>query len=140
MLKRDPKQIERITGYIKDKYGVPDIIDREGGDPKVISDLCREIGQQLGIKPVQGHTDLLPYGLSSSGPGAKLRSTLGNHLFRLTKNHHFREVSVMTGLTNAEQKRALNNPPRHDWSLSQIERMAKARNITFLEVLNDPTD
>lgn len=56
-----------------------------------------------------------------------LRSRLADQLHQLIQKVGSRaEVAALTGVNSREQLRAINRPFHHDWTLSQIERLAQA--------------
>jgi hypothetical protein len=62
---------------------------------------------------------------------ARLRQKLGDNVYLLRErgkdSSHFgrNEVAPRIGLNNRQQKRAEERPFTHDWTISQIERLAR---------------
>lgn len=62
-----------------------------------------------------------------------VRARLGDELYKLELSPG--EAALSTGVPLKAQKLARDRPFNHDWTLSQIERLARARGMTFRELL-----
>lgn len=128
---------ERILAYMTQDPPVPlnQIKLMEGMHDRACRILIQEIEQERGIKYLGSPAsktakEALPYGLTNAT--ARLRGRLGDHLYQLRErgNNHDNfgrnQVAPQIGLNARQQLRAEQTPFNHDWSLSQIERLARA--------------
>jgi hypothetical protein len=70
-----------------------------------------------------------------AGLARPLRSRLADLLHKLTMQYESRELlAPVLGMNPREQLRAISKPYRHDWTLSQIERLALALGLDSLPV------
>ena len=115
----------------------------EGLTDRSIRQLVKEIEAELGIDyfgmHIRDEIDGLPYGLTSAT--LRLRQKLGDHIYLLnqrgseSKRIGRHSVAPRIGLNNREQIRAEQRPFNHDWTLSQIERLARELNRDPVEFL-----
>ncbi len=131
-----PNRREVIIQSIKDGMTIKDLAAQTGWNERTLmSDrkiIAKEEGLEISTKGVA-----LPLGLTKAG-SLQLRVHLANHLNRVTiaTGHRPKEVATLIGVNRAGQRRAEKTPYAHDWTLSQIERLAKAQSITFQEIMN----
>lgn len=125
---------QRILSYITQDPPVPlkNIVAMEGATTPHIRVMIQELEEEHGIKYLgtigvrQGGD--MPYGLTDATN--RLRANLATELYQLTcEDNDFgfrsrRDVAPVVGMHNREQIRAENKPFTHDWTLSQIERLA----------------
>lgn len=76
-----------------------------------------------GLQPIIGLTD----------ESYNFRSRLGNNLFALGEDH--RQVTLDTGILFRSIKSARDKPFNYDWTLSQIERVGRANNKNFKQIM-----
>lgn len=128
---------ERILTYMTQDPPVdlPTIAKMEGMHERALRFLIKsEIEPENGVdylgkasKP--SATNAVPYGLSTST--ARFRQKLGDHLYLLRErgndSSHFgrNQIAPRVGMNNRQQLKAEQRPFAHDWSLSQIERLAR---------------
>lgn len=97
----------------------------------IVQRLCREHGLTYAPTP-EGEKDL-PLGISDQS--RPLRAHLGNLIYNLREVDHHLQIAIDTGLTNKAQRKARDHPFAHDWTLGQMERLAKRLNKTFREMM-----
>jgi hypothetical protein len=127
---------ERILSFITQDPPVPynQIRLMEGMHDRACRQLIKEIEDEhgldyLGTPASKTPKDALPYGLTSST--AHFRGRLGDHLYQLRHrgNNHDNfgrnQVAPRVGLNARQQLKAEERPFAHDWTLSQIERLAR---------------
>src|ERR1041384_6639929 len=80
--------------------------------------------------------DDTPYGMDNES--IRLRSHLGGLLYdlRTALGGDRTAVARVTGLNRTEQIRAEQRPYNHGWSIQQMQRLAKACDMTFMELIN----
>jgi len=129
---------ERILGYMRQDPPIPltEIMHIEGMSSRACRDIILELDNefQLGYmqRKLRRGRDDLPHGLTQAT--ARLRQRLGDNLYLLTERGDNSEyqgryaVSPLIGMNNREQLRAEQRPFNHDWTLSQIERLARQLN------------
>ena len=126
----------RVLDYITQDPPVPlpHIMQMEGMSERPLRAMIRELETEHGVKYTTTagakKGDLPAFGLSEAT--SRLRSRLARELYRLTApENEFNldgrmQVAPMTGLNPREQIRAEEAPWGHDWTLSQIERLARS--------------
>jgi len=136
---------ERVRGYMfGDKpLSVKKICQVEGLTDRaarvIMKELEAEVGESYFSLHVREPTDDMPYGLSNAT--MRLRQRLGDQLYLLLQRGTESErigryrAAARIGLNNREQIRAEQRPFCHDWSLSQIERLAREHNRDPVEFL-----
>lgn len=123
MITRDPAPVAYKT-----------ILAMEGMNDRALRGIIWDLEAELGIKYLdtpasKGVKGELPYGLTSAT--AQLRGKLADSVYQLRmrgKDHGEagrNELAPRIGLNARQQKRAEERPFAHDWSLSQIERLAR---------------
>lgn len=130
------KRRERIYTYMTQDPPVPlaHIMQMEGLTERPLRKYIRELELEYGITYIhtpgtRGGDSLMPYGLSDAT--VRFRSNLGDELFKVTGPTN--DVGVNgrvdaaphVGLNPREQIRAEGKPFNHDWTLSQMERLAR---------------
>ena len=87
-----------------------------------IKELEREHGvSYFGTAAAKGG---VPYGLTDDSRA--MRARLSDALHAVARKQPDKAaVSALTGLNRREQRRAIERPFRHDWTVSQIERLAR---------------
>lgn len=113
------------------------ISEIEGLDMVNARNLIIDLGDDgityLNLK-IRPQIDQIPYGLTSVT--SDLRAKLGDQLFLLREKGNHKgpnSLSPRLGLNFQQQKKAVTAPFTHDWTLSQIERLAR-------EVGRDPRE
>lgn len=138
------QRYDDFAQFMRDKTPIAIIADIYGLEPDQVRKTCRRIAAERGIdyKPVRAADDALPPGMTDAS------RTLRNHLANTLDKHkvasdHRLDVCREIGLTQAAQKAATTRPNPHNWSLSQIERLADSTGQDFtvmvLQGLLSPT-
>jgi hypothetical protein len=125
----------RILQYITQDPPVSlyNVMSMEGMSERPLRVVLKELEQEHGVKylgtAAARDDGGMPYGLTDASN--RLRSNLANALYRVTNPHNefgFKgrnQVAAEVGLNPREQIRAEQTPFRHNWTLSQIERLAR---------------
>lgn len=125
----------RILTFITQDPPVPleNILRMEGITDRTARGVIAELEKEHGIRyidtPGARVGQAIPFGLSPSTN--RLRANLANELYRVTNSHNqfgFKgreDAAQAVGLNPRQQIRAENKPFGHDWTLSQIERLAR---------------
>ena len=129
---------ERIAGYITQDPPVPlrTIMQLEGityySARMLINEIAKEKGiNYMGLKLRPDRTEM-PHGLTPAT--LRLRQKLGDALYLLKERGvdsnkiPRNSIAPRVGLNMREQLKAEQRPFNHDWSLSQIERLARELN------------
>lgn len=96
--------------------------------------IIKKLSQDHGVKYTP-QAETMPYGLTPET--LTLRMFLGDKLFEVQQKMGGRiGATRLTGLNVREQVRAEQRPWSHDWTLSQIERLAHALGTTAKDLLN----
>lgn len=127
---------ERILTFITQDPPVPynQVMLMEGMHDRACRQIIKELETEHGFKYLgtpgsKTPKDALPYGLTTAT--THLRGRLGDHVYQLRQrgNNHDNfgrnEVAPRVGLNARQQQKAENRPFNYDWSLSQIERLAR---------------
>lgn len=127
----------RIVDYIKQGKPPLEICDLEGLDPaNEPRRMRKEIADPMGLTINTAATAPPPAALMEVGTkDLPIKANLKTKLAGLRNNHHYVDVGHMVGLTNKEQIRAMTSPYTHDWTISQIQRLAVACGMTFEQML-----
>lgn len=130
---------ERVQELIRQRYSSQEIADREGYSytsiNKTVEEYAKEIGESRKgkLRPYQ------PFGLTEDS--FKLRARLGKELNRVidATGGDAYEVAHLTGVSPKDQKAAGIEPHNYNWTIAQIERLSRARNISLGEMLQKVT-
>jgi hypothetical protein len=126
---RDARLAKHIAAGLSDR----EIADREGLQPDYVNKRAKKLGL---AKPSETTNEGTPFGLSPAS--RQFRNQIGNRLYNWAKRkelHHL-EVGHLTGIPMRHQLKATNGSPRkHNWTLAQIDRFAKASGIDFTKLL-----
>jgi hypothetical protein len=124
----------RIEGHLRAGKTSGEICDIEGLDsanePKRMK---KDVADPLGLTIPSGHNTAPPVGLLDID--TQFRAWIGDEVRVLRRQHHYVDVAQMIGLTNIEQMRAVERPYAHNWTLSQLQRLAVARGMTLPELI-----
>ena len=125
----------RILGYIQQDppVSLAGIAEREGMTNRSVRHIIKELDEEHGLgymeQRVRKPADAMPYGLTSVT--LRLRQKLGDQLYLLRERGNDSEgqgrnnVAQLVGMNTRQQIRAEQRPFNHDWTLSQIERLAR---------------
>lgn len=104
-------------------------------------DYCRKICAKLSTKAGFEYKPITPYKrteMTSVGiteATRRFRGVLGDKLYLLGNDG--RQVAKLIGMTIRCQKAARQRPFNHDWTLSQIERLAAALGTDFATLMRE---
>jgi len=136
---------ERIHGYMTQEppLTVRRIRDVEGITDRTARNIIKEIEADKGITyqglGTKDPRETMPFGLTPAT--LRLRQKLGDLVYLLTERGRESDrlgrhrVGPKIGLNGREQIRAEQRPFNHDWTLSQIERLAREHNRDPVEML-----
>ena len=136
----DKKRTDIIVQGIKDGMSVKALAARIGVEEDYAKRLRKTAAADHGLTVAEGESPATPFGFTADSADFRLR--LRNKLVNLVEmhGHHPVEVAMMVGISEKAQKRnagkASNN---HDWKISELERLAAAYNMTFLELMAEVT-
>lgn len=126
---------ERILGHIRQDPPVPlgTIMQMEGLTNRSLRTIIKELEDEHGIDYLSQNLrvarDAMPYGLTPAT--LTLRQRLGDQLYLLRERGQNSEVqgrnsvAPQLGMNTRQQLKAEQRPFNHDWTLSQIERLAQ---------------
>jgi len=79
--------------------------------------------------------DVTPYGMDNESLAQRIK--LGSLLYDLRESLKGDRVQVsrLTGLNRNEQIRSEQRPFDHDWTISQIQRLARAMNVNYKDLM-----
>jgi hypothetical protein len=127
---------EWIVDLLRKNATFPVIARIVGMDTTAVGRHCRRLIKQHNIDyhPPKRSVDEPVPGLTEAS--ARLRNKLGTRVchMRDVNGLSSREIAKRTGVPARAQGRATNGS-RHDWTISQMERLAEAGNETFKEML-----
>ena len=125
-----------IIAYINEGLTPKSIAERAGMNELAARRLINDLVKLHGLSYVPSITDDTPFGMDQQT--VFLRIHLGNLLYdlRMRLDGDRTSVSRLTGLNRTEQIRAEQRPYNHNWTLSQIQRLAKVTDTPLMELLN----
>lgn len=126
---------QRVRGYLTQSRppSFKEIQAREGVSPQTLRPLINQLEEELGLSYFGTDSARGPGSFGLTDASRALRARLADALHSLGSDRA--EVAALTGLNRHEQIRAINRPFRHDWTVSQIERLATATGRSMLEML-----
>ncbi len=121
---------ERIIEFIKEQLPIINIAQIEGMDFDNCRKLCMQIAREDGLPYEPEHRQAAPvYPCGIDQGNAELRRRLGDTLYgyvaptpRTQRNPSM--VGRAVGIAPRQQRRAWEKPFSHDWSISQMNRLA----------------
>jgi hypothetical protein len=142
-MKIDADLEARMLGYLEAKMTMREIALLEGQEPVHLGTIRREVARKHGLS-TKGKASAMPPGLTEET--RLFRKRLGDLLYVLKNNPHNlsrKEAAKATGVSSKNQTRAETFPYTFNWSIAEIEQLARALNMSFndviLHVLTDPT-
>ncbi|MGN6820571.1 MAG: hypothetical protein ACTHJR_18090 [Sphingomonas sp.] len=133
LLERDKKMRELVI----EGRAASEIAERLGLEEDYVQRQASRIADELGIVRAKrpSRMDKTPFGMSADSQ--RLRRNLGNELYYLKQddNLHKLEVAELTGIPQKAQLGAWERPHNYNWSITQIERLARARGRDFTEFM-----
>jgi hypothetical protein len=101
-----------------------------GLEPNYARKAIKRLADELGI---EYHPTAEPPGGLLTDASRVFRNNLGNMVYDY-RNHsrkHEVEIAIELGLTQAQQTQAVERGGRHDFSISELERLARVRGESF---------
>lgn len=99
--------------------------------------ICVRLAQSEGITytpdNIMNRAEIAPVGITEAS--RRFRSRLSDKLHLLGTD--YRAVASLIGMTRRCQKYARQRPFNHDWTLSQIERLAAALDMDFAQLMRE---
>lgn len=129
------EQKERFLEYVRLNLSAPEIRDREGlTDTAYANKLIKKYAPGLGKrKPV-------PYEIADGldQETQMMRTRLSFMVYKLIEEHGATEVGVMLGISRVKQAAGQNEKKsKHNWTLAQLQKLAKAKGMTFVELMDE---
>jgi hypothetical protein len=130
---------ERIVEFMREGRPIRAIKELEGLDHDNCRKICLSLSRQYGVEydadDRKEPGQILPEGITEQSQG--FRSRLADMLYQLghDRRMHKIEIAQATGITQRSQKYATERPFTHNWSLSQIERLAAVRGTGFRDLM-----
>lgn len=117
---------QRAIDMLKQGRPVPAICKILGMEKETGRRICNDLIEKHGI-------DYQPQSFEEKLPADThlLRHNLSTALYNHREINHWGLISMQTGLTNRQQHQAIDRPYTHDWSISQISRLANAQGEDF---------
>lgn len=132
-------RVARFIEYIKERRVASEIAVREGMDEYYANRLRTRIALENGLPPLSKDEtkalDAIPFGLDEESK--IIRRRLADALNHVVLRHPPEEVARMIGIPQKLHKRALEAPYRWDWTLGQMQRLAKARGKPFPQFIRE---
>lgn len=125
----------RLARYAKDGISNREIMEREG-----FNDITYTINKMKPYRSKPYPTAPKPYiayGLDCES--IPLRTALGHKVSKLIDNYGITETGAMLGISNVCHASAFD-AAIHDWTLSQLQRLAKAEGQTLGQLLEEITE
>jgi len=125
-----------IIAYINEGLTPKSIAERAGMNELAARRLINELVKVHGLSYVPSITDDTPFGMDQET--IHLRIKLGNLIYDLRQANDGDRVKVarLTGLNRTEQIRAEQRPYNHNYTIAQIQRIAKVTDTPISELLN----
>lgn len=135
----------RFLDYIKEKRVTSEIATREGMEDDYVRKERIRLAHLHGLKlPKKGQTqalDLIPFGLDDES--RLFRGRVADRLHDQTGGgiglgkYHPAELASLIGVPQKAQNKARVRPFAHDWTLGQIQRLAKLEGKTFTQFMRE---
>lgn len=125
---------ERIVTFMRQQRPIAVIAELEGLEADYCRKACKRLAAEHGIDYDPNSEPVSP---ALSDASRRLRNHMANVLYayRNAPNRHQLEVARDTGLTQSQQLIATERGGRHDYKLSQLERIAAATGQPFTKMM-----
>lgn len=132
---------ERLLTFIQQGRAVRSVAALEGIDHDYAWQLMKKVAEKHGLEfHSKRSAEVEIHGLTEES--MQLRARLADQLFHLQKSQS--EIARAVGLKARAQSRARERPYQYDWTISEMERLARANGMSFrelmLKALLDPID
>jgi hypothetical protein len=126
---------KRIVGYIKQRLTAAEIGRKEGLQPDYALKVRRDVAAKHGLKIEEGIGSAMIHGLDAES--LTFRSRLADELNKLllVKRLSQLQVANQVGVPRKLQAKAMTDPYNYDWSLSEIQQLAKAFGLSFKDFM-----
>lgn len=124
-----------ILDLVKENTPLASIAKLTGTNQDYCGDLIEKLVKEYGLTyaPAKPGTEDMPVGVTSDSH--TFRNNLAPLVYDLRETDHHLQIARDTGLLNIAQRRASSRPHNHDWTLSQLERLARRLDIPFKEMM-----
>jgi hypothetical protein len=128
---------KRIIQYIKDGLTAEDIGQREGLRPDYALKERKAIAIKHGLTIKRGRKQVMPFGLDEET--RIFRTRLGDRVFRLLTVRKMDpiEITKLVGIPRKLQKKTYEKPINYDWSVSEMQRLAKVLGVPFHQMMKE---
>jgi len=130
------ERAKRIEAYVFEGKTLKEIADLEGLPESGVTTMCTKFGIKGLIRGYSG-TKYVPIGCRTAA-ALKVSAQLSRRLKEIyaSTGEDGYETARLTGVSkNVISKAIANNKTAHDWSLSQMARMAEALNMDLVDLL-----
>lgn len=134
--KKTLQRDERIVEMMRRGRPVRAIAQMEGLEADYCRKICKSLAAREGFEynPAKvTRSDMSFVGLTEASRG--FRRYLGDKLHKLGDDP--RRVARLVGMTQRCRKYAMERPFNHDWTLTQIERLAAALEMDFADLMRE---
>lgn len=125
----------RFIEYIKKGLTDKEIGDLEGLGADYCQKLKKKIAGENGLTVKSKGKTIEVF--KKDDASYLLRHRLAGRLYKLQMKHIPKEITRMLGMTLAEQRRALEGIPTHNWTILQMQRLADVDGISFVDLVKD---
>lgn len=129
-----------IVKHLQNGKGTVEISALEGLDPANANSHVRKIALKHGLPSPKAKNleyKLRPTPVGYKGTTLILATRLGLILAEWRTQYDDVTMSMKLGLTKTQQQMAVHTPSKHDWTLSQMHRLATLCGVPLLEMLED---
>lgn len=132
--KKNEEREQHLIDLIKAGRPVNFIADTLGMNVDYAIKQIREVCLQHNLpRPPKGRAGDMPVGLDDESQ--VFRAKLGDHLYNLREKHHRTTLAQHLGIPPQSQAKASERPNAFNWSLGQMQRLAKHLGISFKELI-----
>lgn len=130
---------KRMVGYIKSRLSAAEIAKREGIQPDYAMKQRKRVAVENGLTIQGPKSGDMPYGLDNES--RRLRGRLGDKLWYLQSKLKMEqlEIAQRVGIPRKLQKKAMEKPNAYNWTLAEMQQLAKALGVSFEALMVDLT-
>jgi hypothetical protein len=133
---QERERVARVIAHARAGHTMTEIVDMEGLDAGNVKKWHEHV-RNAGVSIEKGRASRPSIGITEQS--ASWRYNLGRSLGRLRDHLPQIEVSRMVGMTNMEIVAATGGtkrcPSPHNWTTSQLQRLADAQGVTFEQLV-----
>lgn len=123
---------QRVIEHARAGRTMTEIVDLEGLDAGNVKKWHRFL-RDAGVTIEMARASNPPSGLRRSND--TWRYNIGRSLGRMRDQLPQIEVSRLVGMTNIEINSAIKTSPTHNWTVSQLQRLADAQGVSFQDLI-----